>query len=234
MLPLCYLTVSLLWSLPFLSSVFPLNCNETQYEWPMQNPKNCCKKCPPGFHYISRSQESCDIKCEPCKGERYMDSYNLETTCYVCDVCNKANFEKVSSCKPTTNTVCKCSVGYRCKDGPCTKCEPVPTTIKSTPPPSTTEATGFSSTTRTTIKPNNPIRDTQWYLVIIVLLCAGIALVVVTKIKPFLHWIRSNQGYFLPQKVVVVSPCAVDDDVSKPVQEVCGKCDHCIDLCIKD
>ncbi|MEQ2266585.1 hypothetical protein XENORESO_011276 [Xenotaenia resolanae] len=78
------------------------------------------------------------------------------------------------------------------------------------------------------------LTDTQWFLVIIVLLCAGIALVVVTKIKPLLHWIRSNQVYFLDHKPVTVPLRAMDDDVSKPVQEVCGKCDHCIDLCIKE
>ncbi|KAM4735232.1 uncharacterized protein FYW61_005781 [Anableps anableps] len=76
--------------------------------------------------------------------------------------------------------------------------------------------------------------DTQWFLVIIALLCVGIALVVVAKIKPLLHWIRSNHGYFMAQKIVTVPPRTVDDDVSKPVQEMCGKCDHCIDLCIKD
>lgn len=34
----------------------------------------------------------------------------------------------------------------------------------------------------------------MWFLVIIALLGAGIALVLVTKIQPFLRWIRSKHG----------------------------------------
>ncbi|MED6244503.1 hypothetical protein ATANTOWER_013658 [Ataeniobius toweri] len=235
MLSLCYLTVSLLWSLPFLSSGLAIHCNETQYKWPIDEPTLCCNKCPPGYYYSSRSETTCDIKCEPCLGERYMDTYNLETSCNICDVCRRAaNFEIASSCKTTHNTVCKCRAGHRCKDVSCTKCVPIPTTVKPTLPRTTTVKVGSTSTTSTTKTTYNSLRDTQWFLVIIVLLCAGIALVVVTKIKPFLHWIRSNQVYFLDHKPVTIPLRAMDDDVSKPVQEVCGKCDHCTDLCIKE
>lgn len=231
MLPVCYLTVSLLWSLPFLSSGLAIQCNKTQYEWPLPNPTLCCTMCPPGYRYVKRSQTTCDITCKPCDENRYMDIYNLEWNCNVCDVCRKANFETASNCTSTRNTVCKCSPGYKCVDASCTYCESVPTTFSPTPTPPTTVG---ATSTKTTDKPVTTIRDTQWFLVIIALLCAGIALAVVTKIKPLLHWIRSNHGYFLAQKVIVNPPRTVDDDVSKPVQEMCGKCDHCIDLCIKE
>ncbi|XP_027868595.1 tumor necrosis factor receptor superfamily member 6 isoform X1 [Xiphophorus couchianus] len=234
MLHLCYLMFSLLWSLSFFSSGVAIECNDREYKWPIRNPTLCCPMCRPGYRYIRRSETSCDIECEPCAENRYTDIYNLEGNCNVCDVCKKANFEIVSNCTRTQNTVCKCRVGYRCKDASCTFCEPAPTTTKPTPPPPSTTVAGSTSTTKTTVPPNNKIRDTQWFLVIIALLCAGIALVVMTKIKPILHWIRSNHGYFLPEKTVTAPLRAVDDDVSKPVQEVCGKCDHCIDLCIKD
>ncbi|XP_014901628.1 tumor necrosis factor receptor superfamily member 6 [Poecilia latipinna] len=233
MVHLYYLAFSLLWSLPVFSSGLVIQCKDGEYEWPILEPTLCCKKCPPGHRYISRSDKTCEITCEPCDENRYSDNFNLERNCNVCDVCKKANFEVASNCTTTKNTVCKCRAGYRCKDKSCTFCEPVPTTTQPTTPPSTTVA-GSTSTTKITVPPNNKIRDTQWFLVIIALLCAGIALVVMTKIKPILHWIRSNHGYFLPEKTVTATLCAVEDDVSKPVQEVCGKCDHCIDLCIKD
>ncbi|XP_008429870.2 tumor necrosis factor receptor superfamily member 6 [Poecilia reticulata] len=233
MLHLCYLTFSLLWNLPFFSSGLKIQCKDGEYKWPIRNPTTCCTMCPPGHRYIRRTEIACEIKCEPCDENRYADNFNLDANCNVCDVCKKANFEVASNCTPTQNTVCKCRAGYRCTDGSCTFCEPVPTTTQPTTPPSTTVA-GSTSTTKTTVPPNNKIRDTQWFLVIIALLCAGIALVVMTKIKPILHWIRSNHGYFLPEKTVTATLRAVEDDVSKPVQEVCGKCDHCIDLCIKD
>ncbi|XP_038140148.1 tumor necrosis factor receptor superfamily member 6 isoform X1 [Cyprinodon tularosa] len=233
MLPLCYLTVSMLWRLQFLSSALAIQCNEnTQYEWPILNPKQCCNKCPPGHYYVKRSETTCDISCKKCTGERFMDTYTLESTCNICGTCTAEHSEVESNCTITHNTVCKCKAGYRCIDKSCKKCEPVPKTIKPTLPPPTTVKIWLTSITKTTEKPRNPIRDTQWFLVIVALLCAGIALVVVTKIKPFLHWIRSNHGYFFVEKPVL--PCTVDEDVSKPVQEVCGKCDNCIDICIKE
>ncbi|XP_043972837.1 CD27 antigen [Gambusia affinis] len=235
MLHLCCLMFSLLWSLSFSSS--GLQCNDKQYEWPVGNPEKCCPMCEPGHRYIKRLGvgKDCKIQCDPCDENRYMDIYNKENNCNVCDVCIKENFEVVSNCTRTQNTVCKCRAGYRCKDASCTFCDPVPTTTQPTPPPPpSTAVAGSTSTAKTTVPQNDKIRDTQWFLVIIALLCAGIALVVMTKIKPILHWIRSNHGYFLPEKTVTAPLRAVDDDVSKPVQEVCGKCDHCIDLCIKD
>ncbi|XP_039885985.1 tumor necrosis factor receptor superfamily member 1A [Simochromis diagramma] len=132
-----------------------------------------------------------------------------------------AKVEVKTDCNPTHNTVCTCKAGYKCKDQDCKECVLIPATVKPTVPPSTTVATPDVSTTRLAPK---PIADTVWFLVIIALLCTGIALVVVTKIKPFLVWIRFTHGYFLAEKPATQPAC--DEEVSKPVQEVCGKCDQ--------
>lgn len=68
-----------------------------------------------------------------------------------------------------------------------------------------------------------------WLPVIVILLCAVIFLLVLTKLRVFLKWIRSTHGYFLAVKAAPVPPCT-DDSVSKPVQEMCGKCDQPIEL----
>uniref|UniRef100_A0A096MDU4 TNFR-Cys domain-containing protein n=1 Tax=Poecilia formosa TaxID=48698 RepID=A0A096MDU4_POEFO len=131
----------MLCSLPSFSSGLDIQCKDEEYEWPILKPTFCCKKCPPGHRYISRSDKTCEITCEPCDENRYSDSFNLEGNCNVCDVCKKAltaNFEVESNCTTTKNTVCKCRAGYRCTDASCTFCEPVPTTTQPTTPPSTT------------------------------------------------------------------------------------------------
>ncbi|XP_017270959.1 CD27 antigen [Kryptolebias marmoratus] len=217
MQPFCYFTFSLLCSLLGLS----ISCHSNEYAWPTGTEKLCCPKCSPGSYMDSRSETICDIKCNPCTGERYMDDYNTEMSCNICDSCNEPNFVTESSCNSTSNTVCKCKAGYKFKDESRTKCVPIPTTTKPTSPPGTT------ATSRAPAKPN---KEPMWFLVVIVILCAGITLVILTKIKSFLHWIRSNHGYFLAEKASTEPSCAEDEDVSKPVQEVCGKCDQPIDV----
>ncbi|KAK2910100.1 hypothetical protein Q8A73_007815 [Channa argus] len=127
----------------------------------------------------------------------------------------------LSRCNTTHNAVCTCTAGYKCKDQPCTQCEAISTPTKPTLTPSTSILT-------TTWKPPKSIIETVWFLVIIALLCAGIALLVVARIKPILRWIRSKHGYFLTQKPAPESQFFEHEEVSKPVQEVCGKCDQLI------
>ncbi|XP_013868036.1 tumor necrosis factor receptor superfamily member 6 [Austrofundulus limnaeus] len=171
----------------------------------------------------SRSRTSCDIKCEPCTGDRYTKVYNVDMSCNVCDTCNKPNFETKTNCTSTSNTVCRCKTGFKCKDKSCSKCVPIPTPtpIRTTLPPATT------AISRAPVKPN---KETVWFLVIIALLCAAIGVVVLTKLKRVLHCIMSNHGYFMAEKTSTETSSTEDEDVSKPVQEVCGKCDQPIDV----
>ncbi|KAG7474389.1 hypothetical protein JOB18_007952 [Solea senegalensis] len=224
---LCYVAFSLLCSLP---SIHSLQCSETEYAWPVEEATFCCKKCEPGKYMDWRQEASCEIKCDFCKEGLYRDSYNVDMNCNLCKSCKKTNMEYKSHCNATHNAVCRCKAGYKCRDQQCTQCLPIPTTT--TLPPSTTASTLQAPTT---LVPPKPIRDqTVWFLVITALLCTGIALVVVAKIKPLLRWIRSRRGYFLTEKPVPVPSCSEEDVVSKPVQEVCGKCDQPIDLCSDD
>nr|XP_019948209.1 PREDICTED: CD27 antigen [Paralichthys olivaceus] len=185
-----YVAFFLLCRLPFLfPSKSNLQCNETQYSWPVETAKLCCDKCPPGKHMARRPDESCTIECKLCEGERYIHYYNVAMNCEFCRSCNKSNMEYKSRCKTDQNAVCRCKAGYRCRDPSCTQCVPKPPTTKSTLPPSTTTSTPEALTT---LKPTKSVRETVWFLVIIALLCIGIALVIVTKIKPFLSWIRAK------------------------------------------
>ncbi|XP_062256041.1 CD27 antigen [Platichthys flesus] len=223
---LCYVALLFLCSLPFLSSVFPLQCSRKEYRWPVTDSKVCCKMCPPGEHMKRRDQ--CDIVCEPCPELRYSDNYNVESSCTICSMCTRDNMEYKSKCNPTHDAVCSCKTGFSCKDKACTQCVPIPVTAKPTLPPSTT----ISKTEEvTTFKPNKPIAETVWFLVIIALLCIGIALVVITKIKPLLRWIRSKDSFFFTDKPE--QSYSEDDSECTPVQEVCGECDQPIDVCIK-
>ncbi|XP_074509464.1 uncharacterized protein LOC141778857 [Sebastes fasciatus] len=221
MQPLYYFAFTFLCSLSFLSPVLSNNCSDRQYAWPVNNPHLCCEKCLPGTRNAGRpDKESCDIKCDPCSGKRFTDTYNVEMYCQICKNCDETNMEYRSNCTTTHNAVCGCKDGYRCIDQPCTQCELIPTTtIKTTLPPSTTALIPEAVTT----SPSQPIRDTVWFLVIIALLCAGIAIVAVTKIKPFLRWIKFNHGYFWEPAPLCSD--SEDGDVSKPIQEVLGKCD---------
>ncbi|XP_040900244.1 tumor necrosis factor receptor superfamily member 3 isoform X3 [Toxotes jaculatrix] len=209
---------------------FSSTCKETQYAWPMDTATSCCNKCPPGQYMVRRSTTSCETECASCMGDRYIDSYNVEMSCTICKTCIKPNMEYKSQCNATHDAVCGCKAGYRCKDQPCTQCVLISDFTKPWPSLSTTTSTPEDLTTLRT-PPRK--RDTVWFLVIISLLCTGITLAVVTKIKPLLCWIRSKHGYFLTPKAVPgppVTPYSEDEEVSKPVQEVCGKCDQPIDV----
>ncbi|XP_076592705.1 uncharacterized protein LOC143324252 isoform X2 [Chaetodon auriga] len=208
MQPLCYFTF--LCSLSFFSPVLVSSkCNDTQYAWPVDKPQFCCNKCPPGEHLVRRSV-NCQTECEPCQGERYTDSYNVDMTCDFCQNCERSNMEYKSHCSPTHNAVCKCKAGYECIDQPCSQCVPIPSTTQPTLPPSTTALKLVTLTTPRT--PHKPLRDAVW--LIIGLLSAAITFIVGTKIHLFLRWIKSKHGYFLPK-----AHESEDEEVSKPVQE---------------
>ncbi|XP_037309345.2 tumor necrosis factor receptor superfamily member 14 isoform X2 [Pungitius pungitius] len=197
---------TLLFSPYFLSPVCPINCNETQYDWPMDGPQLCCNKCPPGEHMVRRPVITCGIECRPCPGALYIDTYNVEMSCEICQKCDKPHMEYSSLCSTTRNAVCKCKAGYRCIDASCKECEAMPsTTTKPTLPPSTT------GDITTQLEPSQPVN--------------GITMVAVAKIKPFLLWIKSKHGYVLAKDPQPASRCSEDEEVSAPIQEVLGKCE---------
>lgn len=218
MQPLCYIAFILLCSVHFLSAEVSTLCSETQYAWPVDAARHCCNKCPPGQRMARRSLDSCKITCETCLTGRYLDSYNVDMTCSVCKNCKKPNMEYTSPCTSAHDAVCRCKAGYRCKDQPCTECVSILTTTKPTLPICTTTREAL-----TAIAPSKPVTGTVWLLMITACLCTGIAFVVVTTVKS----IRSKNGYILTEKPATASE---DEGVSKPVQEVCGKCDQPIDV----
>ncbi|KAM6995171.1 uncharacterized protein LKV04_007406 [Tautogolabrus adspersus] len=134
------------------------------------------------------------------------------------DIFFTATLEYKSRCNSTHNAVCRCKAGYRCKDQPCKECVQIPTTtIASTLyPPSTTTAKLY---------PDN----STWYLVTVALLCGCVAIFAIAKTYYFQRWIRNKFGYLSPQKAVPEFTCT-EDNVSKPIQEVCGKCDQLLDV----
>ncbi|XP_035528599.1 tumor necrosis factor receptor superfamily member 6 [Morone saxatilis] len=221
---LCHFAFTILCSLSFLSAVLSLQCNDTQYSWPVTDSKFCCNKCQPGKYMVRRSQNvKCQITCETCMDDHYADTYNVELYCKHCTSCNKPNMEYMSACNSTHDTVCRCKAGYECREQPCKVCVPIPTTTKptTTPTPATTPKNSSSTTVLT---------DTAWFLIIIILLSVILSFFGITKMKPFLHWIRSKHGYLLAKTPAPMPPFLEDDSVSKPVQEVCGKCDQPLDV----
>ncbi|XP_067457295.1 CD27 antigen [Thunnus thynnus] len=230
MQPFYYIALLFLCDFSFLPSVLSIRCSDSQYTWPVDQPKLCCDKCPPGEHLLRRPADTCGTECKPCTGDRYTDSYNVQMDCDVCRSCNKENMEPESQCSVTRNAVCRCKAGFKCRDKQCTQCIPVPTTTsKPTLPPSTT---AFKPSASTIFAPSPaPVKDTMWYLVIIALLCVGLVLIVISKLKPILCWIRSKRGYILTEKPTALPGNATDDEgVSKPVQEMCGKCEQPIEV----
>ncbi|KAM3615071.1 uncharacterized protein V6R79_022878 [Siganus canaliculatus] len=223
MLPRSYFTFTFLLSLSFFSTVLSIECSKTQYAFPVDNPTSCCNKCLPGEYLVRRS--SCVAECKPCDAERYNDAYNVKQTCEFCDSCNNKNMEYQSRCNATHNAVCRCKAGYQCSGQPCKECVPVPTESPLRP---TTAASKLDSlaTLLTTRAPHKPLKDPALYLVIIALLSIGITFLLVVKLKPILRWIRSKHGYFVTKPHAPVATCSEDEEVSKPVQEVCGKCDQ--------
>ncbi|RVE62781.1 hypothetical protein OJAV_G00161160 [Oryzias javanicus] len=256
-----YYVFYLFCGLHVLPSGASVQCNDKQYAWPLNDPTLCCNKCEPGYKMkVSRTGQTCNNKCIPCEEERFSDSYNVEMSCKVCETCDKPNMGYKSVCNSTHDAVCKCNPGYTCKDQACTQCVREAPPKKPTSPPSTTgyrcqdKACTLCVLTTHTIKPPSPpsttvskaadptppkeapkqVGDTVFLLVIISLLCIGIALLALAKMKQFLQWIRSHKVYNVTDNPAEKPLRTEDEDMPKPVQEVCGKCDQCIDICVKD
>ncbi|XP_051262144.1 tumor necrosis factor receptor superfamily member 6 [Dicentrarchus labrax] len=224
---LCHFAFTFLCSLSFFSAVLSLQCDDTQYSWPVIDSKFCCNKCPPGKALARRLNTECQTECKTCEDDHYADTYNVELYCKHCTSCNKPNMEYMSACNSTHDSVCRCKAGYECREQPCKMCVPIPITTKPTTTPTTTAT---PSTTPKTSSSTTVLTDTAWFLVIIILLSVILSFFGITKMKPFLHWIRSKHGYLLAKTPAPMPPFQEDDSVSKPVQEVCGKCDQPLDV----
>ncbi|XP_076010765.1 uncharacterized protein LOC143003890 isoform X2 [Genypterus blacodes] len=213
-------------------------CSETQYLWPIDVNKLCCKKCPPGEFIRSRDPHTCTNLCEKCRPGWFTDSYNAALKCTRCKICdNRENLVLQLECNVTHDTVCRCQPGYRCTGQPCDVCQliptPTPTPTQTTPTPrhrpNTSTAASKPVTLSTLGIPTEPSRENNsWLVVIIVVLCATVLLMVVLKVRPLLDWIRSKHGCFFREKIAI--PATEEDSVSKPIQEVCRKCDQPIDV----
>ncbi|XP_041650184.1 tumor necrosis factor receptor superfamily member 6 [Cheilinus undulatus] len=232
--------LTLLCSLSFLSAVLSIQCPQSQYARPKQAPTFCCDSCPPGKHMVWRSESTCEIRCKSCLSDQYSNNSNTELSCNFCQICDKLTMEYKSRCNSTHNAVCRCKAGYRCNKPNCEECVWIPTTTMasilppttttaSILPPTTTTASTLSPTTTTKVQPPSS-GDTMWFLAIVVLLCAIVAIFVIAKVHSLQNWIRYKLGLFLAKKSAPVQTCSEADEVSKPIQEVCGKCDHVLDV----
>ncbi|XP_074540344.1 tumor necrosis factor receptor superfamily member 6 [Halichoeres trimaculatus] len=235
-----HLAFTFMCSLSFLSAVLSIQCNESQYAWPRPTPEFCCNRCQPGKHMLTRCQSNCETKCAPCPNGRYMDSFNVQLSCEFCRKCEESNMEYESRCDSIHNAVCKCKAGYRCRDQSCAECVQISTTTTDalpSPPATTVSSTLPQTHSPTKLQPSTeaPVSDflyasTVWLLAIVVLLCAVVALFIFTKIPTLQRWIRHKLGGILDQKPAPVSTSSEDEEVSKPIQEVCGKCDQLLDV----
>lgn len=83
MQPLCYIALTALCSLLFLSPVASIQCNKTQYQWPVKAPTLCCNKCPPGnvgwrFHFHLDAFNTYDAGCNRSFFRVYYRSANVK------------------------------------------------------------------------------------------------------------------------------------------------------------
>uniref|UniRef100_UPI0037E707A7 tumor necrosis factor receptor superfamily member 5-like n=1 Tax=Semicossyphus pulcher TaxID=241346 RepID=UPI0037E707A7 len=222
-----YLPLPLLCSLSLLSAVLSLQCNSSQYIWPRGHDTLCCDMCPAGNRLFWRSSINCDKECVPCTTGQFADTSTVELSCSFCQKCNQQKMEYKSQCASTHDAVCGCEAGYRCKDEHCSECVKIQTattpTSPTTLPPSTTDPKpAFPTTVRASPKPST---DTVWLPVVILVLSA-----VVICVGASLHWVRTKLGYYLIKKPASVVTYSEDEEVSKPIQEVCGKCDQLLDV----
>ncbi|XP_056301148.1 uncharacterized protein cd27 isoform X2 [Pseudoliparis swirei] len=159
----------------------------------------------------TRPSSSCEIECELCIGDRYIDTYNDKLNCKICKNCLKPNMEYRLHCNATHNAVCTCKANYRCKDQSCEQCVPIPsTTTKSTFPPSTPVLKpGALTTVRT---PSQPIRGSVQFCV-----CQ----LKKEEIMDFSSYRLARDSPSVPSG---------SEEVSTPVQEVLGKCEMKLSL----
>ncbi|XP_055759362.1 tumor necrosis factor receptor superfamily member 1A-like isoform X2 [Salvelinus fontinalis] len=72
----------------------------------------CCRKCHEGFKLKQDCTKEVESQCEPCiEGRTYLERSNYAKNCIRCTICND-NEEKVSPCKKSQNTVCRCIEGF--------------------------------------------------------------------------------------------------------------------------
>ncbi|XP_071372241.1 tumor necrosis factor receptor superfamily member 4-like isoform X2 [Centroberyx affinis] len=244
MQPLCYISLIFI----FHPSVHSRQC-DTNKQYSRQN--ECCNKCPPGSHMEARSESDCNIVCLLCHSGRYTSTYNLEHSCFFCNLCAASHQQLESPCNTTHDTVCRCEPGYRCTGPMCLGCErtpsishlsstvtkPATTNTLGTAKPGTTNTLGTAKpgTTNTlrTAKPGTAkptpskeinAENNKWFLVVVGVVCVVTVIAVATRLRPSLRWIRSEHGCFAPEKT---PPTGTEEEkVSMPVQEMCGKCDQ--------
>ncbi|XP_042596685.1 CD27 antigen-like isoform X3 [Cyprinus carpio] len=130
----------LLLSSHVLTLVQSTSCDDkTEY----LNDNTCCKKCKPGELLIQKcTQQMADTECARCGDGYFTDDYNINYHwCNECRTCTKDHMMYEKNCTSTSDAVCTCVEGYRCRDSKCQECEKIQTstvsslaTIKAIPP----------------------------------------------------------------------------------------------------
>ncbi|XP_016337609.1 CD27 antigen-like [Sinocyclocheilus anshuiensis] len=118
------------------SHVLPLvqsqSCDDkTEY----LNDKTCCTKCKPGEYVLENCKQKMPVTlCAPCGNGFFTDDYNSNYNwCSHCTTCTKDHMKYEKNCTATSDAVCTCVEGYRCRDSKCQECEKIQTATVSSP-----------------------------------------------------------------------------------------------------
>ncbi|GAA6231973.1 tumor necrosis factor receptor superfamily member 1B-like [Lates japonicus] len=103
------------------------NCHEQSREYKPDESNLCCKKCPPGQHWIQDCTETTETVCKQCESGLFTENWNYAKNCRSCNRCKEhKGLMYAQNCTLTTQARCKCMPGMYCtlgyEDSYCTEC----------------------------------------------------------------------------------------------------------------
>uniref|UniRef100_A0A8C1Y3T6 TNFR-Cys domain-containing protein n=1 Tax=Cyprinus carpio TaxID=7962 RepID=A0A8C1Y3T6_CYPCA len=211
----------LLLSSHVLTLVQSTSCDDkTEY----LNDDTCCKKCKPGELLIQKcTQQMADTECARCGDGYFTDDYNINYHwCNECRTCTKDHMMYEKNCTSTSDAVCTCVEGYRCRDSECEKCEKIQTSTVSS---------------LATTKAIPPTHDIVWISVSLCCACMCVCVLLTCFLLISRHarqygWIMpTSPGHWRTDKSNSgSSQCTEEEEVPMPVQEMCGKTEKLEDV----
>ncbi|KAM8867236.1 tumor necrosis factor receptor superfamily member 1B [Synchiropus picturatus] len=99
------------------------SCRNKTTEYLEQDVNRCCRRCPPGHRRVRSCTETNETKCESCPHNQYMEKWNYNLNCFVCNTCKSTKgLQLAIGCLPTQPTKCKCQPGHYCTDSVASSC----------------------------------------------------------------------------------------------------------------
>ncbi|KAF4103474.1 hypothetical protein G5714_016357 [Onychostoma macrolepis] len=203
---LCVTTASAPPRVPVLVKEFE-RLDETEREFVL---KNC-------------EQEKSDTKCAPCTSGFFTHYYNSNYNwCHHCTTCTKDHMKYEKNCTATSDAVCTCVEGYRCRDSNCNECEKIQTATVSSP-----------ASTKTI----PPTHDIMWISVSLCCVCVCVCVLLTCFLLVSRH--ARQCGWIMPKSPALwrtdksnfgSSQCTEEEEVPMPVQEMCGKTEKLEDV----